>query len=125
MIVAELLGEIITMSGENIVMIRHKSELYSVALVENDDNGNLVLVIHNTPDVAKEEGETINPNLDDNQSQDGEDTLGEESEDTDLEEILEELEGSTSPDIYSSRDQNSAIVKAQAAKYEINPQEAA
>lgn len=98
-------------------MARHKGEYYNVVRV--GDIGSLVLVLHDTP-VAKEEEEEeaqIDPDFDDDQSQ------KEDSEDTNLEKVLEELEGSSSG-IHSSHVHN-LVTREQAAKYEISRQEAA
>jgi hypothetical protein len=127
MIVAELREEVTTMAGEKIVIVRHKGEYYNVAFIEECIGGNLVLVIRDTPDAEEE----IDPDSDDDQSQKEEDTSdddhpeNEDSGDTNLEEILEELEGSSSPGIYSSHARNSVITRDQAAKYRISQREAA
>lgn len=131
MTVTELLEEVTATAGENIVVVRHKGEYYNVVSTGEGISGNLVLIIRDTPDAEEEEQAQIDPDFDDDQSQKEEDTSdndhpeNKDSEDTNLEEILEELEGSSSPDIYSSHAHNPVITKDQAAKYGISRQEAA
>jgi hypothetical protein len=130
MIVAELLEEVTATASENIVVVRHKGEYYNVVSTGEGIGGNLVLVTSETPNAEEEEQAQIDPDFDDDQSQKEEDTSdndhpeNEDSEDTNLEEILEELEGSSSG-IYSSHAHNSVITGVQAAKYGISRQEAA
>jgi hypothetical protein len=129
-VVAQLLEKITTMAGENIVLVLHNGEYYNVVSMGGID-GSLVLVIRDTPNEKKEGQQAqIDPDFDDDQSQEEEDTSdndhpgNEDSEDTNLEEILEELEGSGSG-IYPSHVHNSVITRDQAAKYGINQREAA
>ena len=96
MIIAELLEKITTMTSEKIVAVRHNGEYYNV-VSEEGIGGNLVLVTSGTPDEKKEEEAQIDPDFDDDRSQEEEDTSdndhpeNEDSEDTNLEEILEVL----------------------------------
>jgi hypothetical protein len=128
-VVAQLLEKITTMAGENIVVVQHNGEYYNVVSM-GGIGGNLVLVIRDTPNAEEEKEAQIDPDFDDDQSQEEEDTSDddqsqeEDSEGTNLEEVLEELEGSSSG-IYSSHVRNSVVTKDQAAKYGINCQEAA